>query len=98
MFRLSEERFQQLLVFLHEVQDQGLTGSFLSKVGGDLTSCSLNWELLQYLLQQASAQTITVNLRKNCFLQEGFTRLLPFLDRIVIRRLSNSVNLLLTQT
>ncbi|XP_062270896.1 uncharacterized protein LOC133976652 [Scomber scombrus] len=88
--KLSEESFHQLLALLHEVQDQDLTQSFLSKVGGDLTSCSLNWEVLQYLLQQASAQTITVNLRKNCFLQESITRLLPFLDRIVFKRPSPS--------
>ncbi|XP_053170806.1 uncharacterized protein LOC128354609 [Scomber japonicus] len=88
--KLSEESVQQLLALLHEIQDQDLTRSFLSKVGGDLTSCSLNWEVLQYLLQQASAQTITVNLRKNCFLQESITRLLPFPDRIVFKRPSPS--------
>lgn len=89
MCRLTEESFQQLLALLHEIQDEDLTCSFFSKVGGDLTSCCLNWEVLQYLLQQSSAQTITVNLRKNCFLQERITHLLPFLDRIVFKRLSN---------
>ncbi|XP_042071212.1 uncharacterized protein LOC102290299 isoform X32 [Haplochromis burtoni] len=88
--KLSEESFQQLLCLLHEIQDKDLTLSFFSKVGGDLTSCCLNWELLHYLLQQASAQTITVNLRKNLFLQEETTRLLPFLDRIVFKRPSPS--------
>ncbi|XP_030611317.1 uncharacterized protein LOC115798567 [Archocentrus centrarchus] len=84
--RLSEKNFQQLLVLLHEIQDKNLTLSFLSKLGGDLSSCCLNWELLLYLLQQSSAQTITVDLRKNLFLQEETTRLLPFLDRIVFKR------------
>uniref|UniRef100_A0AAZ1XE04 NACHT domain-containing protein n=1 Tax=Oreochromis aureus TaxID=47969 RepID=A0AAZ1XE04_OREAU len=88
--KLSEESFQQLLCLLHEIQDKDLTLSFLSKVGGDLTSCCLNWELLHYLLQQSSAQTITVDLRKNFFLQEETTRLLPFLDRIVFKRPSPS--------
>ncbi|CAI5638735.1 unnamed protein product [Oreochromis niloticus] len=88
--KLSEESFQQLLCLLHEIQDKDLTLSFLSKLGGDLTSCCLNWELLHYLLQQSSAQTITVNLRKNLFLQEETTRLLPFLDRIVFKRPSPS--------
>ncbi|XP_030608839.1 protein NLRC5-like [Archocentrus centrarchus] len=88
--KLSEENFQQLLVLLHEVQDKNLTLSFLSKVGGDLSSCCLNWELLLYLLQQWSAQTITVDLRRNLFLQEETTRLLPFLDKIVFRRPSPS--------
>ncbi|XP_026019108.1 uncharacterized protein LOC113019567 isoform X4 [Astatotilapia calliptera] len=88
--KLSEESFQQLLSLLHETQDKDLTLSFLSKVGGDLTSCCLSWELLHYLLQQPSAQTITVDLRKNLFLQEETTRLLPFLDRIVFKRPSPS--------
>lgn len=77
---------QQLLSLLHEVQDKDLTRFFLSKVGGDLSSCCLNWELLQYLLQQSSGQTITVNLRKNRCLQENFPCLLPLLDRVVFKR------------
>ncbi|KAL7370183.1 hypothetical protein ABVT39_021572 [Epinephelus coioides] len=88
--KLSEEIFQQLLFLLHEIQDEDLTQFFLSKVGGDLTSCCVNWELLHYLLQQSSCQTFTVNLRKNSFLQKSITRLLPFLDRIVFKRLSPS--------
>ncbi|XP_047211831.1 uncharacterized protein LOC124861907 isoform X2 [Girardinichthys multiradiatus] len=88
--RLSEESLQQLLVLLHEVQDQDLTLSFLNKFGGDLSSCQLNWELLHYLLQQPSAQTITVNLKKNRFLQERATQLLPFLHRMVLQRPSPS--------
>ncbi|KAM6892870.1 uncharacterized protein PEZ65_022932 [Lycodopsis pacificus] len=83
--RLSEKTSQQLLSLLHEIQDKGLTRSFLSKVGGDLSSCCLNLELLHYLLQQSSAHTITVNLRRNRFLQESVARLLPFLDRIVFK-------------
>ncbi|XP_068576788.1 uncharacterized protein [Cebidichthys violaceus] len=88
--RLSEKTFQQLLSLLHEIQDKDLTWSFLSKVGGDLSSCCLNWELLHYLLEQSSAHTITVNLRRNRFLQESVTRLLPFLDRIVFKGLCPS--------
>ncbi|XP_037829733.1 protein NLRC5 [Kryptolebias marmoratus] len=83
--KLSDKSLQQLLVLLHEIQDEDLTLSFLSKVGGDLSSCCLNWELLHFLLQQPSAQTITVNLRKNRFLQERAADLLPFLDRIIFK-------------
>ncbi|XP_037617935.1 uncharacterized protein LOC119483654 isoform X5 [Sebastes umbrosus] len=83
--KLSKKTFHQLLSLLYEVQDKDLTWSFLSKVGGDLTSCCLNWELLHYLLQ-SSAQTFTVNVRKNSFLQGSIARLLPFLDRIVFKR------------
>ncbi|KAF3841755.1 hypothetical protein F7725_023706 [Dissostichus mawsoni] len=46
--KLSEKNVQQLLSLLHELQDQDLTWSFLSKLGGDLTSFSLNWELLHF--------------------------------------------------
>ncbi|XP_014894036.1 uncharacterized protein LOC106951178 [Poecilia latipinna] len=88
--RLSEERLQQLLVLLHEVQDQDRTLSLLNKVGGDLSSCRLSWELLHYLLQQPTAQTITVNLKKNRFLEERAAQLLPFLHRMVIQRPSPS--------
>ncbi|XP_016535474.1 uncharacterized protein LOC103149489 [Poecilia formosa] len=86
--RLSEERLQQLLVLLHEVQDQDRTLSLLNKVGGDLSSCRLSWELLHYLLQQPTAQT--VNLKKNRFLEERAAQLLPFLHRMVIQRPSPS--------
>ncbi|XP_051797583.1 uncharacterized protein LOC110968810 isoform X3 [Acanthochromis polyacanthus] len=89
--KLSEDHVEQLLVLVHEVQDQDLTLSLLSAVDGDLTSCSLNWELLHYLLQQSPAQTITVDLRMNLFLQESAARLLPFLGRIVIKRPSPSL-------
>ncbi|KAK9524181.1 hypothetical protein VZT92_018041 [Zoarces viviparus] len=88
--RLSGKTFQQLLSVLHEIQDKDLTWSFLSKVGGDLSSFCLNWELLHYLLQHSSALTITVNLRRNRFLRESVTRLLPFLDRIVFKGLCPS--------
>ncbi|XP_027867483.1 uncharacterized protein LOC114141201 [Xiphophorus couchianus] len=88
--RLSEERLQQLLVLLHEVQDQNLTSSLLNKVGGDLSSCQLSWELLHFLLQQPTSQTITVNLKKNRFLEERAAELLPFLHRMVIQRPSPS--------
>ena len=86
--RLSERMSQELLSLLQEIQDKDLTWAFLSKADGDLSSCSLNWEVLHYLLQQSSAQTITVNLRKNRFLQENIPRLLPFLDSIVFKRFS----------
>ncbi|XP_038158238.1 uncharacterized protein LOC119794668 isoform X2 [Cyprinodon tularosa] len=84
--RLSEDVLQQLVFLLHEVQDQDLTLSFLKKVGGDLSSCRLKWEMLHYLLQQPSDQTITVNLKKNSFLQERAPQLLPFLHRMVLQR------------
>ncbi|XP_074536632.1 uncharacterized protein LOC141798726 [Halichoeres trimaculatus] len=87
--RLSGEVSESLLAVLHETQDKDLTRSYLSKVGGDLTPVCLNWELLHHLLE-SSPQTVTVNLRKNSFLLESFTRLLAFLDRVLFKRLSPS--------
>lgn len=86
--RLSADSLQQLLALLHEIQDQDLTRSTLTKIGGDLSSCCLDWDLLHYLLQHSSAQTFTVDLRKHHFLQENLTQLLPFLDRITFKRWS----------
>ncbi|XP_071389884.1 uncharacterized protein [Centroberyx affinis] len=83
--KLCAQRFQQLLVLIHEIQDKDLTQSFLRKVGGDLTSCSLDWDIVHYLLQQSSTQTITIDLRKNRISEKRITDLLPFLDRILFK-------------
>ncbi|CAI5669450.1 unnamed protein product [Oreochromis niloticus] len=84
--RVKNKNLQQFPALLHEVQDPELTQSFFSKVGGDLTSCCLTWEVLYFLLQHSSGQTITVNLAKVSCLQENVSHLLPFLDRIVFQR------------
>ncbi|XP_078145643.1 uncharacterized protein LOC139932372 isoform X5 [Centroberyx gerrardi] len=89
--KLCAQHFQQLLVLIHEIQDKDLTQSFLRKVGGDLTSCSLDWEVLHYLLQQPSTQTITVDLRRNRISETRIIDLLPFLDRILFKRPSPSL-------
>ncbi|XP_029919537.1 uncharacterized protein LOC115367766 [Myripristis murdjan] len=88
--KLSVQCVQQLTVLIHEIQDKDLTQSFLSKVGGDLTSCSLDWELLHYLLQHSSTQSITVDMRKSKISEKSIINLLPFLDRIVFKRPSPS--------
>ncbi|XP_071385541.1 uncharacterized protein [Centroberyx affinis] len=93
--KLCAQHFQQLLVLIHEIQDKDLTQSFLRKAGGDLTSCSLglglDWEVLHYLLQQPSTQTITVDLRRNRISEKRIIDLLPFLDRILFKRPSPSL-------
>ncbi|XP_030601091.1 uncharacterized protein LOC115791115 [Archocentrus centrarchus] len=88
--RVNKENLQQLPALLHEIQDQELTQCFFSKVGGDLTSCFLDWEVLYFLLQHSSGQTITVNLKKISSVEENFSHLLPFLDRLVFKRPSPS--------
>ncbi|XP_037389007.1 uncharacterized protein LOC108416895 [Pygocentrus nattereri] len=49
--RLSKESLQKLFVMVNEAQDEELTCGFLQEVGGDLTSCSLNWEMIHHFLQ-----------------------------------------------
>lgn len=73
--------------------------SFLNKVGGDLSSCRFNWEILHYLLRLPSAQIFTVNLKKNSFLEKRVTQLLPFLYRMELQRwrFSNKVCLIFHQ-
>ncbi|XP_045578849.1 uncharacterized protein isoform X3 [Salmo salar] len=88
--RLNSDTLQQLAVAVYEAQDKDLTQWFLEKVGGDLTSCRLDWDVLLSLLQH-STHNITVDLRKNRLLEKNISDLLPFLGRVIFkRRLSSS--------
>ncbi|XP_038843337.1 uncharacterized protein LOC120042586, partial [Salvelinus namaycush] len=81
---------QQLTVVVYEAQDKDLTQWFLEKVGGDLTSCRLDWEVLLSLLQH-STHNITVDLRKNRFLEKNISDLLPFLGRVTLKSPSKAL-------
>ncbi|XP_036439624.1 uncharacterized protein LOC118817061 [Colossoma macropomum] len=85
--RLSKETLQQLVVVVYETQEEELTHCFLQKVGGDLTSCSLNWEMIHYFLQ---FHTVSVDFRKSNIEQQNIRELLSVLDRVQLRRLSSS--------
>ncbi|XP_036439690.1 uncharacterized protein LOC118817098 isoform X8 [Colossoma macropomum] len=85
--RLSNKRLQKLVVVVNEAQDEELTRGFLQKVGGDLTSCSLNWELIHYFLQY---HTVTVDFRKSNIKQQNIRELVSVLDRVQLRRLTSS--------
>ncbi|XP_064860563.1 uncharacterized protein LOC115127415 [Oncorhynchus nerka] len=87
--RLNSDTLQQLAVVVYEAQDKDLTQWFLEKVGGDLTSCRLDWEVLLSLLQH-STHNITVDLRKNRLLEKNSSDLLPFLGRVTLKRSSSS--------
>ncbi|XP_020325359.2 uncharacterized protein LOC109877531 [Oncorhynchus kisutch] len=87
--RLHSDTLQQLAVVVYEAQDKDLTRWFLEKIGGDLTSCRLDWEVLLSLLQH-STHNITVDLRKNRLLEKNISDLLPFLGRVIFKRLSSS--------
>ncbi|XP_038843491.1 uncharacterized protein LOC120042761 isoform X2 [Salvelinus namaycush] len=82
--RLNSDTLQHLTVVLYEAQDKDLTQWFLEKVGGDLTSCRLDWEVLLSLLQH-STHNITVDLRKNRLLEKNISDLLPFLGRVTLK-------------
>ncbi|XP_071264456.1 protein NLRC5-like isoform X2 [Salvelinus alpinus] len=88
--RLNSDTLQQLTVVVYEAQDKDLTQWFLEKVGGDLTSCRLDWEVLLSLLQH-STHNITVDLRKNRLLEKNISDLLPFLGRITLKSPSKAL-------
>ncbi|XP_043082144.1 uncharacterized protein LOC122329724 isoform X2 [Puntigrus tetrazona] len=86
--RLSKETSQKLVECVYEGQEEELTRRFLQKVEGDLTSCSLNWEELQYFLR-SRIQQITVDIR-NSDIQCRISEILPFLNRIQFKRMSSA--------
>ncbi|MCJ8749436.1 hypothetical protein PDJAM_G00176350 [Pangasius djambal] len=88
--RLSKAALQQFIGLLCEAQDGELTRFFLEKVGGDLTSCSLSWEELIYLLQQRVCR-ISVNIRKSKITYKHAREILPLLSEIQFKRLNPGV-------
>ncbi|XP_058623995.1 uncharacterized protein LOC131534892 [Onychostoma macrolepis] len=86
--RPSKETLQKLVECVCEAQEEELTQCFLQKMGGDLSSCSLNWEELHYFLLH-KIQHIAVDFRKSK-IQCRITGILPFLNRIQFKRMSSS--------
>ncbi|XP_028847007.1 uncharacterized protein LOC114796724 [Denticeps clupeoides] len=84
--RLSAESLQQLTLLVYEAQEEELTQHFLQKVGGDLTSCSLNWEVIHYLLQ-VKGPPITVDFRRNKMTLQNIRDIFPHGNRVMIKRL-----------
>ncbi|KAL1261145.1 hypothetical protein QQF64_008972, partial [Cirrhinus molitorella] len=93
--RFCKEALQQLVSVVYEAQDDELTNSFL-KLSEDLTSCSLTWEVIHYLLQH-QALNFKLDFRKSKISCENITQLLPLLDRIQLKRLSPSFTLSIIQ-
>ncbi|XP_064792664.1 uncharacterized protein LOC135513713 isoform X2 [Oncorhynchus masou masou] len=91
--KLCPDTLQQLAGVVHEARDKDLTHSFLKKVGGDLTSCRLDWEVLISLLQYSNHK-ITVNLRENRLSVRNITGLRPFLGRITLKSVERKLLLL----
>ncbi|XP_063076927.1 uncharacterized protein LOC134466933 [Engraulis encrasicolus] len=70
---------------MSEIEDKEIAQSFLDKVGGDLSSCTLTKEVLLILLQRSST-TLTVDYRKCEIREENTLELLPLLGRIRFQR------------
>ncbi|XP_062391289.1 uncharacterized protein LOC134079124 [Sardina pilchardus] len=85
--RLSKENMQQLFMLLSDAQEVEIMESFLNKVGGDLTSCTLTQEVLVCLLQHHSGP-VTVDFRKIKITEKNVRDLLHLLDRIQFKRLT----------
>ncbi|XP_067283551.1 uncharacterized protein [Pseudorasbora parva] len=86
--RPSKKSLQKLVEYVYEAQEEELTQHFLQNVDGDLTSCSLSWEELHYFLQHR-IQLITVDFRKSN-IQCNIRSILPFLNRIIFKRMSST--------
>uniref|UniRef100_A0A9J7YPY4 Fibronectin type-III domain-containing protein n=1 Tax=Cyprinus carpio carpio TaxID=630221 RepID=A0A9J7YPY4_CYPCA len=89
--RFCKETLQQLVSVVYEAQDEELTHCFLKKVSEDVTSCSLNWEVIHYLLQH-QALNLKLDYRKSKITCE-IRQLLPWLGTIHLKRLSPSFTL-----
>ncbi|KAI4884808.1 hypothetical protein NFI96_020396 [Prochilodus magdalenae] len=79
--RMSDENVHQLAEIVYETQDDLLTQSFLEKVGGDLSSATLAWNVLLYLLQKTKSP-LTLDPQKNIFGSLNVQGLLPLLHSI----------------
>ncbi|XP_028847017.1 uncharacterized protein LOC114796725 isoform X8 [Denticeps clupeoides] len=84
--RLSAESLQLLTLLVYEAHEEELTQHFLQKVSGDLTSCSLNWEVIHYLLQ-VKGPPITVDFRRNKMTLQNIRDIFPHGNRVMIKRL-----------
>ncbi|XP_029504021.1 uncharacterized protein LOC115119384 isoform X1 [Oncorhynchus nerka] len=86
--RLSKETRQQLAVVVYEAQDEELTQCFLEKSGSDLSNCTLDWDVLHYLLK-TTTQPITINLRRSRIRDQYIPYLLPLLKNVHFQRTSS---------
>ncbi|XP_051779176.1 uncharacterized protein LOC114669445 isoform X5 [Erpetoichthys calabaricus] len=79
--KLSKKTLQDLVFIIYEAQDVPLLKSFLKKVGYDLSSCKLNWNVLHFLFSH-SDERIKTNLRRSDLQERNLMELLPWLHRV----------------
>ncbi|XP_056317301.1 uncharacterized protein LOC130231871 isoform X2 [Danio aesculapii] len=85
--RFHEDTLQQLAEVVYDSQDENLTQLFLEKMDGDLSACSLSWDVLSYLIQ-VSKQQVTLDLPEGRFNVQNIPRLLLVLDTVCFKRIS----------
>ncbi|KAK3507666.1 hypothetical protein QTP70_032600 [Hemibagrus guttatus] len=85
--RFSEETLQKRAAIVHELRDEGLARLFLQSVDGDLSSCSLSWDVIHWFLQH---HHVTVDFKRSTIKQENLQDLLSVLDKIRLRGLKSS--------
>ncbi|XP_051779872.1 uncharacterized protein LOC114643014, partial [Erpetoichthys calabaricus] len=92
--RLSKKTLQGLVFIIYEIQDVHLLKSFLKKVGYDLRSCKLNWNVLHFLLSH-SDERIKTDLRRSDLQERDLLELLPWLHRVHPSRMNGRLSKML---
>lgn len=80
--RFFDETLQKLAIVVYESRDETVIHRFLQNVDGDLTSCSLSWDVIHSFLL---LHTVTVDFRRSPIKQENIQELLPVLNKVHLR-------------
>lgn len=75
----------QLAEFVFDVDDEDLTMLFLEKTDGDLSPCSLSWDVLYYLIKGTNKH-VTLDLPDGKFKLSNIPSLLTVLDTVRFKR------------
>ncbi|XP_056601573.1 uncharacterized protein LOC130419136 isoform X1 [Triplophysa dalaica] len=81
------DSLQQLAEFVYDAHDEDLTQMFLEKTDGDLSPCSLSWDVLYYLIRGAKKH-VTLDLAEGRFNLTNIPSLLTVLDTVRFKRIS----------
>ncbi|XP_050971862.1 uncharacterized protein LOC127168819 isoform X2 [Labeo rohita] len=85
--KFDKGTLQQLAENVYDAQDENLTQLFLEKIDGDLSPCSLSWEVLFDLIQGTRIQ-VTLDLAEGRFNILKVPSLLAVLDKVCFKRIS----------
>lgn len=70
---------------MYDAHDENLTQMFVEKTDGDLSPCSLSWDVLYYLIRGAKNQ-VTLDLPEGRFNLTNIPSLLTVLDIVRFKR------------